>query len=160
MLSRSAKVRYYDYDNARRGSVPPCAITASGKRSAASRCRTPAPSRTSAPTWLTREASWSLAFNRQSWDRDYREIEESDEDVLKLTYDTRFGDFQLRAFYEMGDRSIGEYSTEAQEWSFIHPEGINNLPALRKYDEAAREYDGYGVQGWWYATRRWTCRSE
>ena len=95
-----------------------------------------------------------LAFNRQSWDRDFREVESSDEDVLKLTYDTRFGDFQLRAAYEMGDRSIDDYSTEAMEATFIEPEGITNQPALRKYDEAARDYDGFSVQGWWTANER------
>ncbi len=46
----------------------------------------------------------------------------------------------------MGDRTIGEYLTEAQEDSFLHPEGINNQPGLRKFDEAARDYDMFYVQ--------------
>ncbi|MEO8197117.1 MAG: MtrB/PioB family outer membrane beta-barrel protein, partial [Thermoanaerobaculia bacterium] len=95
-----------------------------------------------------------LAFNRQSWDRTFREIKSSDEDVIKLTYDTHLGDFQLRAFYELGDRSIGHYDTEAAEATFIVPAGATNLPGLRKYDEAARKYDGFGVQAWWNASEK------
>ncbi len=153
------KVRYYDYDNGSSRIEFPGYVRYHGVWEEIGRVTVPY-SYTVEDIgadlgWNIGEASrLGLAFNRQSWDRDYREIEESDEDVLKLTYDTRIGDFQLRAFYEMGDRSIGEYSTEAQEWSFIHPEGINNLPDLRKYDEAARQYDGYGVQGWWYASEK------
>ena len=151
------KVRYYDYDNGSSRIEFPGYVRYHGVWEEIGRVTVPF-SYTVEDIgadlgWNIGEASrLGLAYNRQSWDRDYREIEESDEDVLKLTYDTRIGAFQIRAFYEMGDRSIGEYSTEAQELSFIHPEGINNLPALRKYDEAARQYDGYGVQGWWYAT--------
>ncbi len=153
------KVRYYDYDNGSPRVEFPGYVRYHGVWEEIGRVTVPY---SYTVEDLGADFGWNfgassrlgVAFNRQSWDRDYREIEESDEDVLKLTYDGRFGDLQLRAAYEWGDRSIGDYRTEAQELSFIHPEGINNLPALRKYDEAAREYDGWYVQGWWYATER------
>lgn len=95
----------------------------------------------------------ALSYNLQSWDREFREIDSSDEDILKVAFDTHPGNrFNLRASYELGDRSIGEYLTEAQEDSFIHPEGINNLPGLRKYDEAAREYDQFNVNAQFFAS--------
>jgi MtrB/PioB family decaheme-associated outer membrane protein len=88
-----------------------------------------------------------LSYNRQSWDRTFREIKSSDEDVLKLTFDTHPGSaFNLRASYELGDRSIGHYSPEAAEATFVEAEGVTNIPTLRKYDEAARKYDQFNVQ--------------
>ncbi len=103
---------------------------------------------------IGKDGRLGLMVARQSWDRKFREIETSDEDILRLTYDTKLGRLDLRFAYEMGDKSIGEYSTEAQEVTFIHPEGINNLPALRKYDEAAREYDAFSVRGHWWISDR------
>jgi len=87
-----------------------------------------------------------LSYTLESWDRTFREIDSSDEDIFKVTYDGRFGIVDVRAAYEFGDRTTSEYRTEAQEASFIHPEGINNQPGLRKYDEAAREYDMFYAQ--------------
>ncbi len=153
------KVRHYDYDNGSSRIEMPGYVRYHGVWEEIGRVTVPY---SYTVDDLGADLGWNigkssrlgLAFNRQSWDREFREIESSDEDVVKLSYDTRIGDFQLRAAYEIGDRSISEYSTEAQELSFLHPEGINNLPDLRKYDEAAREYDGFSVQGWWYATER------
>jgi len=52
----------------------------------------------------------------------------------------------MRAKYEHGDRDYsGTYDTAAQELSFIEPEGINNPPALRKYDQAKRKSDRWNV---------------
>lgn len=82
-----------------------------------------------------------LYYKIEGWDREFRETESTDEDLFGLTYDVRLAKGILRARYEKGDRSIDHYETEAQEASFVHPEGINNLPALRKYDQAARQTD-------------------
>ncbi len=102
---------------------------------------------------LAKATKLSLSYNLQSWDREYREISTSDEDTFKLSLDTHPSSrFSLRASYELGDRSIGDYLTEAQEDSFIHPEGINNLPGLRKFDEAARQYGQYNVSAQLFAT--------
>lgn len=105
---------------------------------------------------ISRATRLGLSYNLQSWDREFREVDQMDEDVLKLTFDTqpssRFG---VRASYEVGDRTIDEYLVEAQELTFIHPEGINNQPGLRKYDEAAREFDQYNVQASFFPAEAW-----
>ena len=83
-----------------------------------------------------------VGARRESWSRDYREIKDSDENVINVTFDSHAVDWlSLRARVERRDRSIGNYSTEAQELSFEEPEGINNQPGLRKFDEASRTSD-------------------
>jgi MtrB/PioB family decaheme-associated outer membrane protein len=95
---------------------------------------------------VTATTNLALTYNLQSWDRDFREVDSSDEDILKLSLDSRPSrKASILASYELGDRSIDGYLVEAQEASFVEPEGINNQPGLRKYDEAARETDGYNV---------------
>jgi len=105
---------------------------------------------------VARSTRVALSYNLQSWDREFREIDSSDEDVLRLTFDTKpTATFGVRASYEMGDRTIDEYLVEAQEYSFVEPEGVNNMPGLRKFDEAAREYDQFNVQASWLPTDAW-----
>jgi MtrB/PioB family decaheme-associated outer membrane protein len=95
----------------------------------------------------------ALSYNLQTWDREFREVESSDEDILKLAFDTHPGDrFNLRASYELGDRSIDGYDPEAAESSFVEPEGLTNLATLRRFDEAAREYDQFNVNAQIFAT--------
>jgi hypothetical protein len=84
-------------------------------------------------------------YKLESWDREFRETETTDEDIYGLTWDARFHQALLRARYEHADRTFDHYETEAQEASFTHPEGINNLPALRKFDQAARTIDTVNV---------------
>jgi MtrB/PioB family decaheme-associated outer membrane protein len=106
---------------------------------------------------LARSTRLALGYNRQSWERTFREVENSDEDVIRLSFDTHpVQRVNLRASYEIGDRSIDGYDPGAQEFSFVEPEGVNNLPLLRKYDEAAREYDSYNVLAQVFATEAWT----
>ncbi len=72
----------------------------------------------------------ALSYGLQTWDREFREVESSDEDILRLTFDTRPIDrLTLRARYETGDRSIDGYDPEAAEASFLEPGGVSNLPA-------------------------------
>ncbi len=98
-----------------------------------------------------------FGYELESWDRDFREIKTSDEDIYRVAFDTSPSDrFTLRARYEYGDRSIGAYDTAAQEDSFVEPEGINNLPGLRKYDEAARTYDSFNVEAQAFASDAWS----
>jgi len=153
------KVRHYDYDNGSSRIEFPGYVRFQAVWEAIGRVTVPY---SYTVDDLGAEIGWKLgkasrlglSFNRQSWDRTFREIKSSDEDVLKLTYDTRLGDFQLRAAYEMGDRSIGHYDTEAAEATFIEPEGATNLAAMRKYDEAERNYDSVSAQGWWSVSER------
>jgi len=98
-----------------------------------------------------------FGYELESWDRDFREIKSSDEDIFRLSYDTQpWEKLTLWARYEYGDRSIGDYDTAAQEDSFVEPEGITNLPGLRKYDEAARTYDSFNVEAQVFATEAWS----
>ena len=85
-----------------------------------------------------------FSYRLKSMDREFREVEDSDEDVIKLSLDSRpTKRVTVRASWETGDRSIDEYLLEAQEFSFLEPEGPNNLPGLRKYDQAARKFDDW-----------------
>jgi MtrB/PioB family decaheme-associated outer membrane protein len=98
----------------------------------------------------------ALSYNLNSWDREFREVDQSDEDVLKLTFDTQPSQlFGVRASYEMGDRTADDYRVEAQDESFIHPEGVTNQAGLRKYDEAAREFDQFNVQASFFPASAW-----
>lgn len=95
---------------------------------------------------VNRSNRLGFSVDREMWDREFREIEDSDENIFRITYDARPGKrLSLRAALERGDRSIGTYETEAQELSFLNPTGINNQPGLRKYDQAEREYDAGNV---------------
>ncbi len=106
---------------------------------------------------LARASRLSFSYTLQTWDRDFREVQSSDEDVLKLSFDSQpLAWLSLRASYELGDRSIDGYDPGAQEASFVEPEGVTNLPALRKYDQAAREYDQLNVQVQLFAGSAWS----
>lgn len=107
---------------------------------------------------LSAELAWdlndanrlALSYKLRQWDRDFRETEKSDEDVVKLSFDSQPNrHWSLRASYEVADRTIDGYDVAAQEYSFLDPEGPNNLPGLRKYAQAAREYDDYTAQLLW-----------
>ena len=91
---------------------------------------------------IGKKSQLSLGYRLKSWDREFRETETTDEDILRLTFDTKpSSKVNLRASYELGDRSIDSYATEAQLLSFLQPHGINNQPGLRKYTQAARQTD-------------------
>jgi MtrB/PioB family decaheme-associated outer membrane protein len=113
---------------------------------------------------LSGELGWDLAkrtrlaliYGVQTWDREFREVESSDEDRLRLTFDTQpWKSLSVRAHYEMGDRSIDHYDTHQMEATFIE-QGDPTVPAdLRRYDEAAREYDDFGLQVQWFVAEAW-----
>jgi MtrB/PioB family decaheme-associated outer membrane protein len=105
---------------------------------------------------LARATRLALTFERESWDRKYREISSSDENIWKATFDSRPAPwFSLRSSYLYGDRSIGSYDVEAAEDSFLVPAGATNLPGLRKFDEAARKRHVYNVQGQLFPSDAW-----
>ena len=105
---------------------------------------------------INQKSRLALSYGLQSWDREFREVESSDEDILRLTWDNRLTDrLTLRARYEYGDRSIDGYDVEAAEATFIHPEGVTLPEELRRFDEAERNYDDYNVQAQWLATDAW-----
>jgi len=99
----------------------------------------------------------SLALERESWDRKFREVRSSDENIWKATFDTRpVPWFALRSSYQYGDRSIGHYDVEAAEDSFIVSTGATNLPDLRKFDEAARKRHLFNLQGQFFPSDVWS----
>ncbi len=99
-----------------------------------------------------------LSFERESWNRKYREVNNSDENIWKATFDTRpVSWFALRSSYQYGDRSIGAYSLfNGANASFVDPEAPTNLPGLLKYDEAPRKEHLYNVQAQFFPTGSWT----
>ena len=105
---------------------------------------------------LSDRTGFELSYHRKSFDREFREVESSDEDVLKLSFDSRLGErFTVRASYELGDRTIDGYLVEAQLFSFLEPGSVNNMPGLRKYDEAAREFDDWEASVFILLTDAW-----
>jgi MtrB/PioB family decaheme-associated outer membrane protein len=108
-------------------------------------------------TWdLTQATRLSLAYDLKTWEREFREVEDSDEDVIKLAVDSRPLDgLTVRASYELGDRTIDRYDPEAQEFSFLHPEGVNNQLGLRKFAQAAREYDAINASAQYFFAEAW-----
>ena len=62
---------------------------------------------------LARATRLGFSFERESWNRKFREIKDSDENIWKATFDTRPTSwFALRSSYSYGDRSTGNYSRE------------------------------------------------
>jgi len=87
-----------------------------------------------------------LAFTQESWDREFRETSNSDEDILKLSLNSRPSDkVTVRGSWATGDRSIGNYRTEAQLVFFVEEHGIDNPRGLRKFDQAERDVDDYEI---------------
>jgi MtrB/PioB family decaheme-associated outer membrane protein len=105
---------------------------------------------------VTDRTNLGFSYHLRSYDREFREVDSSEEDAFKLSFDTRLSErFTLRASYEFGDRSIDEYLVEAQEFSFLEPAGINNQPGLRKFDEAAREFDDWEASVFVFLSEAW-----
>jgi MtrB/PioB family decaheme-associated outer membrane protein len=105
---------------------------------------------------LTDRTGLGLSYHRKTYEREFREVEDSDEDVVKLSFDSRLTErFTLRASYELGDRTIDGYLVEAQVFSFLEPTPFNNQPGLRKYDEAERDYDDWEVSVFMLLTEAW-----
>ena len=95
----------------------------------------------------------ALGYENEGWDRQYREVKTTNENIFKLTADTHPSQrFSLRGSYEHGDRTIGSYNPAAQEDSFVEAEALTNLPDLRKYDEAARTYNAWNLLAQIFAT--------
>jgi MtrB/PioB family decaheme-associated outer membrane protein len=148
------RYRYYDYDNQSRRIAFPGYVRFHGVWEEIGRISVPyAYTRENASVelgWdITNETNLGLAYELRSWDREFREVEATDEDALRLTFDTRaVPNLNLKASYEMGDRQIdGEYSTEAAEASFIVHGVPANHPGMRKFLQADREYTQWNLIG-------------
>jgi len=95
---------------------------------------------------LNDTSNLALSYRLLSWDRDFREVSRSDEDIVELSFNSRPSQkVNVRASYEIGDRSIDGYEPEAQLFSFLDADSINNQPGLRKFSQAAREFDDWDL---------------
>ncbi len=85
----------------------------------------------------------AVGYDLLSWDRDFREVSSSDEDILHFTVDSHtIKNVTLSAGWERGDRTTDRYDVAAQLVTFTDPgERVNNQFGLRKYDQAARTYN-------------------
>ncbi|HUP47380.1 MAG TPA: MtrB/PioB family outer membrane beta-barrel protein, partial [Thermoanaerobaculia bacterium] len=105
---------------------------------------------------VTDRSNLGFSYHRKGFEREFREIEDSEEDVFKLSFDTRPNDrVTVRASWEFGDRSIDQYLVEAQHFSFLDPGPVNNIPGLRKFDEAAREFDDFEASVFVFLSEDW-----
>ena len=94
-----------------------------------------------------------LAWENEGWDRKFREVKNTSENIFRLTADTHpTQKLSLRGTYEHGDKTIGKYDPTAQGDSFVEAEALTNLAALRKFDEAARTYNSWNLLAQVFAT--------
>ncbi len=147
----SLRYRYYDYDNQSARVEFPGYVRMHSVWEEVPRITVPySYSRDDLGVELDFEVSDStslgLSYRTLSWDRTFRETTNTDEDIVKVTLDSRPSQaVTLRASWETGDRSNDGYDTAAQLLSFLDPHGINNQPGLRKFTQAARDYDDYDL---------------
>ncbi len=99
----------------------------------------------------------TFSYHVKSWEREFREVDKSDEDVFGVTFDTRPSDaVSVRAGWEKGMRTISDYRVEAQLDSFVDADTVDQNPDLRKFDQAARDFDNYNVQVMLYPSPSWS----
>ena len=148
------RARYYDYDNGSDRVVFPGYVRFDAVWEEIGRITVPyAYDRTD----LSADLGWNIARGTRlglvaglrEMNRSFREIENAEEIFVRLDGSTRKGGFWLHGHLELGDRSTDSYHVEAQHDSFTHPEAVNNLPDLRKFDEAERDYLDYLLQADW-----------
>ena len=70
---------------------------------------------------IVRSTHVAVSWDRETWDRDFREIEESEEDVYKVSVNHRQDRFSIRGSLEHGNRTTSDYDVEAQELTFVSP---------------------------------------
>jgi MtrB/PioB family decaheme-associated outer membrane protein len=104
----------------------------------------------------TDTTSLGFSYRMVGWDREFREVDHSDEDIFKLTLDSKpSSKVALRASWENADRSIDGYLPEAALASFVEDEAITNQPGLRKFAQAARQYDDYDLSVQFFPRDEW-----
>ncbi len=102
-------------------------------------------------TYLTFDAGRMLGlevgYKYNKIDRTFRETEHTTENMFRAAADVRLGVGVLRALYEFGDRDFDEYRpVEGEEHSFLAPGQPANQTVLRRYDQAKRDRNRFGVQ--------------
>jgi MtrB/PioB family decaheme-associated outer membrane protein len=148
------RYRYYDYDNTSNPIAFPGYVSFNGGWTPTGRVTAPfAEHNSDIGTELNWDVtSWGtlgLSFDNHTIGRRMSEVDSSTENVGKLSFDARPNDrLSLRASFEYGERSIANYDYLAELATFIDqsPSNASQLPALRKYLEAARQVDGFNFQ--------------
>ena len=90
------------------------------------------------------EAGWK--YNKI--ERTFRETEHTSENTFRAAADLRFGDGVLvRGLYEFGTRDFDHYDAiEGEEHSFLEEGPPANNTVLRRYDQAKRDRNRFGMQ--------------
>jgi MtrB/PioB family decaheme-associated outer membrane protein len=148
------RYRYYDYDNTSNPIAFPGYVSFNGGWTPTGRITAPfAEHNLDLGTELNWDVvSWGtlgLSFDHHTIGRRMSEVDDSSDNVGKLSFDARPNDrISLRASFEYGERSIDNYDYLAELATFIDqdPANASQLPALRKYLEAARQIDGFNLQ--------------
>lgn len=79
-------------------------------------------------------------YRYERWDRKFRETRETTEGIWRGAVDWKLRSWALvRTSYEIGSRNLDHYDPQAAHASFQHPEDPNNIPTLRRYDQAAKD---------------------
>ena len=147
------RYRYYDYDNQSGvihfpGYVRFHAVWEAIERKSAPYSYTRDTATAELGWRVNPESNLLLSLERRSWKRDMQETENTDEDAVRLSYDTRaISNLALRASIEHGDRSFDEYDNERGGGATFEEPESTNLPGMRKFNQAERNYDLWTLQG-------------
>ncbi len=142
------RYRYYDYDNkSDRIEFPGVVVFHAAAFTAEPRITVPYAYKNDD---IGAELSWdvlsdstlSFSYDKKSVNREFREVASSDEDVFRVSFDSRFAEaFTLRAAYQRSDRSIDGYRLTAELDTFVEPGTPANFPGLRQFYQAAKKTD-------------------
>ncbi len=93
---------------------------------------------------LPAQTVFGIGYTFERTDRQNREVDQQDDNILKASLDNKGLDWLvLRTSYERTDRRIGTYTYDVYRRS---GDDLNQLPQLRKYDQADMTRDRYQVQ--------------
>ncbi len=93
-------------------------------------------------SYILGSATLEGGYRYEQWHRDFRETRRTNEGTWRGAVDWKPITWALlRTSYERGNRSFDHYDNEAAGASFVEPEAFNNVPTLRRYDQAARNTD-------------------
>ena len=103
---------------------------------------------------MTARTRLGVGYQFEHTDREHREVEKQDDNILKTSLDSRALDWMdLRASYERTDRRIGDYNYDVY---LLSGEDLSELPQIRKYDQADMVRDRYGVSATVYPAQAWS----
>jgi MtrB/PioB family decaheme-associated outer membrane protein len=96
---------------------------------------------------LTR-TNLGIGYRFEHTDRENREVKSQDDNTFKASLDTRALEWMdFRASFQRTDRKIGDYNFDVY---LISGDNLNELPQMRKYNQADMVRDRYQVQATFY----------